>query len=867
MKMTALLEKGIPAEVVALWQTGHGPGLLPLQAAAVRDGLFASGNLLVQAPTSAGKTFIGEMAAIQAALGRKQVIYLVPLKALAEEKFEEFRRKYDAYGLKTIISTRDHRDFDADLETGNFSIAVVVYEKLAQLLVRRPERMSEISLVVADELEILSDPERGSLVELLLTRVLQSGSRLIGLSAVIGGAEKLAAWMQARLIKYERRPVELRYGVLFEGKFSYRMYNDDTDGCEDLAPGEGGTVGEVLQENIALLAGRGEACLIFVKAKHESRRWAEALAAQLELPAAAEAIDALRELESTRSRTALLNTLAVGVAFHNADLAPAERRIVEEAYRNGEVRVLVSTSTLAVGLNLPAQNVFISAEKWRYDMHLDIPWKTPILRGEYENMGGRAGRYGTGVAFGRSILIATTQYDRDTLWRRYVEGQREPVQPRLAEELLEDHIVRLVASRFCRKADALMAFLESTLSGQWIWAERYPLEEIEMRIRAAINRCIDLGAISTTGEGVLEATPLGRALASKGIRIATAQHLERWITACETRPWSELDLLYAAALTADGRLLSLLLTSAEYDAADYAGQLRRLARDEESEADTPLNRLREQRTLPSFEEVRAIKGALVLKAWIEGSALPDIEENYNTMAGQVLTIADQMAWIIDATATLGAALGAHAAFLERLQALGARVQFGVMAALLPLARLTDAGLSRTALLALHADGLHTQDAIAACPFAVLRRHVGAQAAEVLQAWSGAAAECGGEATPAPAGAIARLPVLIIDENRPQQITLDGQIIALQEKQYRLVHLLATRPGQCVPYDTIYNTLWSSVTVEDNQLHLQKTKLLQAIAKVCPQHAKAIKTVPKRGFMLNLKTSEVLVVQQQLSSAA
>lgn len=867
MKMTALLEKGIPAEVVALWQTGQGASLLPLQAAAVRDGLFEPGNLLIQAPTSAGKTFIGEMAAIQAGLKRKQVIYLAPLKALAEEKFEEFRRKYDAYGLKTIISTRDHRDFDADLESGNFSIAVVVYEKLAQLLVRRPERMSEISLVIADELEILSDPERGALVELLLTRVLQSGSRLIGLSAVIGGAEKLAGWMQARLIKYERRPVELRYGVLYEGKFSYRTYNEDTDGSEELAPGEGGTVGEVLQQNIALLAGRGESCLVFVKAKHESRRWAEVLASQLELPAASEAIEELRALESTRSRTSLLNTLGVGVAFHNADLAPEERRIVEEAYRNGEVRVLVSTSTLAVGLNLPAQNVFISAEKWRYDMNLDIPWKTPILRGEYENMGGRAGRYGTGVPFGRSILIATTQYDRDTLWRRYVEGEREPVQPRLAEELLEDHIVRLVASRFCRKADTLVAFLESTLSGQWIWAERYPLEEIEMRIRAAINRCIDLGAILSNGEGQLEATPLGRALASKGIRIATAQHLERWISACETRPWSDLDLLYAAGLTADGRLLSLLLTSAEYDGADYVGQLRHLVRGEDKDADTPLNRLREQRTQPSFEEVRAIKGALILKAWIEESALPDIEENYNTMAGQVLTIADQMAWIIDATATLGAALGADAAFLERLQALGARVQFGVTAALLPLARLTDASITRTALLALHADGLHTPEALAGCPSALLRRHLGARAAENVKAWSGGTAQRGGEAAPMPAGAITRLPILIVDEHRPQQITLDGQTITLQEKQYRLIHLLAARVGQCVPYNAIYSALWPSVTVEDNQLHLQKTKLRNAIAKVCPQHAKLITTVPKRGFTLNLEASEVLVVQQKLSSAA
>lgn len=868
MKMTALLEHGMPEGIVRLWQACQGEALLPLQAKAVREGLFSPGNLLIQAPTSSGKTFIGEMAAVQAALGRKQVIYLAPLKALAEEKFEDFRRKYEPYGLRTIISTRDHRDFDADLESGNFSIAVVVYEKLAQLLVRRPERLSEVSLVIADELEILSDPERGALVELLLTRVRASGCRLLGLSAVIGGAEKLAEWMQARLLQYERRPLELRYGVLFEGTFRYRTYNEDGEGEEPLAPFEGDDVQEVLAQNVGMLAERGEACLVFMKAKHESRRWAEHLATRIDLPAAQSAIDALRLLEPTRSRTILLETMARGVAFHNADLAPDERRIVEEAFRSGELKVLVSTSTLAVGLNLPAQNVFITAEKWRYDMVLDVPWKAPILRSEYENMGGRAGRYGSGCPFGRSILVAATPYDRDTLWRRYVEGAREAIQPRLAEELLEDHIVRLVASRFCQTTATLVEFLEGTLSGQWIWAERYTLDEIEARIRAAMHRCIDLGALLTLEDGRLQATPLGRTLAAKGIRIETARQLERWLSVCETRAWCDLDLLYAAALVPDGRLLSLLLTSLEYDQADYAGVLRRQVRDESADADTPLNALRTSQAQGSFEEVRAMKGALLVAGWMGQAALPDLEENYHTMAGQILASTEQMAWIVDATAALGVALGASEAFVERIAALAERVRLGVLPELLPLARLEIPGLNRTGLLALHAAGLYTQEAIAMAPMAVLRRAVGATAAEALRAWAGVDGKSTVQATTSiPQSNIARLPLLVVDDQRPQQITLEGQVIPLQEKQYRLVRLLAEHPGECVSYGAVYKALWPNFTVEDQQLHLQKNKLLTSIAKACPQHAKLVATVPKRGFVLQLTAADILLVASRLSSAA
>ena len=105
MKMNELVRYDIPPEIIQLWRQGESDVLLPLQEMAIkRYGLLdlsqpraavpqSSGNLLIQAPTSSGKTFIGEMAAIQTALRRKKVIYLVPLKALAEEKYQDFREK------------------------------------------------------------------------------------------------------------------------------------------------------------------------------------------------------------------------------------------------------------------------------------------------------------------------------------------------------------------------------------------------------------------------------------------------------------------------------------------------------------------------------------------------------------------------------------------------------------------------------------------------------------------------------------------------------------------------------------------------------------------------------------------------------
>jgi helicase len=868
MNMNELIRYDIPLEIIQLWREGESEVLLPLQETAIKQhGLFEGGNLLIQAPTSSGKTFIGEMAAIQTALRRKKVIYLVPLKALAEEKYRDFREKYGPYGIQVIVSTRDRREFDQQLENGDFSIAVVVYEKLAQLLVRRPERIEEIALIIADELEILSDPERGAMVEILLTRILKTRARVIGLSAVIGHPEKLAQWMDARLVFYDRRPVELRYGVLREGVFRYRTYNERAEGQETLVDIRSESSWEVLTENLRALVEGGESCLVFVKARHESRRGAELLARRVSLPPAREAIEALRALEPTRSRDCLLETLTTGVAFHNADLSPEERRIVEQGFRAGAIKVMVSTSTLALGMNLPAHNVFIAADKWRYDSRLGMPWKTPILRAEYENMGGRAGRYGTGHRFGRSILVATTPFDAETLWRRYVEGECEPVEPRLAHDALEDHVLRLVASRFCRTEQELYDFLDGTLSAQWVWRELFTQEESAFRVRAAKNRAVDAGVITCDPErGRLDPTPFGFAAAAKGVSIATARELEKWITESETRIWRDLDLILAAAMTPDGRMVQVALTSNEYEHADYVGRLKRLTENEDITADVPLNRIRNCNLAPFFEEIRAIKAALFLAEWMNQAPLCELEERYQIMAGQILSAAEQVSWLIDATAAVAAAMGASADFIEKVRILSERVQRGLETPALPLARIGLPGLTRNAIAALMARGLHTPEALADLPAEALTRWIPSAEARRLKEWAQRRLEADRAELPAQPASQPE-PVLIVDDKRPGEILLEGVRVRLPEKQYRLICVLAAAPGECVPYETIYQKLWGEVIVEPSQMYFQKRKLLDCIKEELPDRAELITTVPKRGFTLNLTTDEVSFRPLHASAAA
>ncbi len=868
MEIMELIGYGVPPAIVAMWRAQQGERLLPLQEKAVRDfGLFGEGNLLVQAPTSSGKTFVGEMAMAHAALQRRKTAYLLPLKALAEEKYRDFEAKYGRNGARVIVCTRDHRAFDRAFERGDFDIAVAVYEKLERLSTTRPERLRELSLVVADELEVLSDGERGAAVELLLTRLRLAGIRVIGLSAVLGAPEQPAAWLDARLLEHDRRPVELRYGVLFEGGFRYRGHNDEAEGEERLEASHGDSPWEEVMTNVTRLAEAGESCLIFVKARREAWRGAELLARRLSLPAASNAIETLRGLEATRARDALLRTLETGAAFHSADLLPDERRAVEAAFRAGEIKALVATSTLATGMNLPARNVFLSSDKWIYDPRLDLPWRAPISQGEFENMSGRAGRYGGERVYGRAMLVAASPFDRDTLWRRYVKGRREPAHPQLAHTPLEDPVLQLIAARACRTIEEIEAFFSQTLSARMVWAGRHSAEETGFRMRAALRRCLEAGmaravdergaTVSAAGDTPLdrlsfESTPTGRVVAAKGVSLATARALLHWLGLSERRDWHPLDLLTALAMTPDAKLRQVSLTRREYETSDYPGRLKRLTAAQELAADTPMNRLRNTRITPFYDEARAVKTALFLGEWLEETPLCAIEAEYEISAGQLLGAAEQLSWLADAAAALAEAREHGQEFVERLRDYADRLRFGVRAETLPVARAVP-GLPRGALLEMAAARLITPEAIQEAAPAVFERWMDAAQARALKRW--AAIEAHGPETPPPVK-----PVLVIDMRRPGEIELDGVAIPLQEKQYRLLCTLAARPGVCASYADIYRAVWGDAVVEDNQMHYQKRMLINRLAKAGPAGAKLISVKPKRGFILNLTPEQVCLVK-------
>jgi len=706
MDFDALVGFGVEGGVIEAWKSGFGKALLPVQERAVKGGLLAGKNLIVFAPTSSGKTAIGEMAAVKAAREGRRVFYLVPLKALAEEKYIEFRGRYGPLGLEVVVSSRDHSEYDERILEGKYRLAVCTFEKLWSLLVAKPVLTDSIGLVVVDELQMISDLERGGTLELLLTqlRLAKSKPQIVGLSAVLEQADGLAQWLGAQKITETQRPLELRKGVLLNGMFQYLEHNSGTAAAEkffdwraDARPDEDERLELALLSIRHLSQVLGEQTIVFVSDRRSAVAMARKCLPLITLPAATVALAEMEAFEDCEAKEVLSELLAGGIAFHHADLSQGYRTLVERHFRAGGIRALFSTPTLAMGVNLPAKNVVILPHRWRRDPRHG--WiAEPLSRMEFENFAGRAARLGYGDGFGRAIVPESSAFEKDLLFDRYLKAPFEPLAPALGRSGLDEALLSLAASGVARTGNEITAFLEATFSGAGLRDEA----------RGALDRLSEGGLIAVEG-GVASATELGLAVAGRGLRARTGIELAAW--AKGRTDADELDLLLAVARTPDGEGCAIPLSHRTHREQTYEGLLRqRLARHEMLDSDHALG----------YDDTMVVKKAFLALDWIGETPLSEIERTHQVWAGSVERLGEELARILEAFADIAAYAKWDAKSQSRIRSLAARLRVGVREELLPLA---PSRLGRRELRRLFAKGTRSMEpaAPAAVPEAPVRK--------------------------------------------------------------------------------------------------------------------------------------------------
>jgi len=424
--------------------------LYPPQAEAIPYVLKGE-NVVMAVPTAAGKSLVAYLGAVKAAMEGKKSVYMVPLRALAREKYEDLL-VFEKIGVRVGISTGDLEGSGEHLS--RYDIIVCTNEKADSLLRHGAGWLNQVKVVIADEIHLINDASRGPTMEVNLAKfMLMEGMQIIGLSATIKNAKEMAEWLDAILIESDWRPVPLKEGVLF-GK---KIYFLDGTSREIKKASVSGLVEDVLE-------GNGQA-LVFVNTRRSAQSTAEKLkdVCCQYLDGVEEELKKLAEEMRTEEGNMVAKRLAAciekGVAFHHAGLDNRMRKYVEDNFRKGMIKCIVATPTLAAGVNTPARRVVIN-NLWRYSQAEGYMQPIPVM--EIKQMMGRAGRPGYDEE-GEAILIAKNKMEKERLWNDYLMADVEPVFSKLASEpALRMHLLAIIATGFAISWDEINEFLRKT---------------------------------------------------------------------------------------------------------------------------------------------------------------------------------------------------------------------------------------------------------------------------------------------------------------------------------------------------------------------------------------------------------------------
>ena len=458
----------IPRDVLEALAFEHGgdSALLAIQIQGIRMGLLDRGKLLntsgiISGPTGSGKTLLAELrilaryfterhdggSASEPFQVRSKTIFLVPLKAIGLEKMRYFRRVYDRFGIQVLYSDGEVRHDDGKILTGHFDVAIMIQEKLKFFEQHNPEFYKNVGEVVVDELGMLSEKSRGPQLEIALAGLLLSPYKpsILALTTPLERIETLLGIIGGFLLETEDRPLDIRTGVWSYQKGKFESWSCNTG---EPYPPEKWDLGYPLDKDRMLkevvrrykqgimfaLPSRALTLSYASRLSHLIDEEPDVRKVMVEQTHVGLSIEnRLRGLEATKNKEQLTEYLKRGIGFHHADLSVEERKEVEDAFRNREIAVIFCTSTLARGINLPADTVIFL--DWGGALNSGEPTCHYYgqLANEFTSWMGRIGRPGGSKwVHPIAIYLAQTAAEAQQI-KRLILAKRLPLSPHLSE--------------------------------------------------------------------------------------------------------------------------------------------------------------------------------------------------------------------------------------------------------------------------------------------------------------------------------------------------------------------------------------------------------------------------------------------------
>jgi helicase len=433
--------------------------LMPVQSRSVHAGLLQGQSQLVVSATATGKTLIGELAGINNCLrGRGKMLFLVPLVALANQKYEQFKKRYSPV-LKTGIRVGTSRialRAKMNVSLGS-DIVVGTYEALDYVLRRgEAQALKKVGTVVIDEVHMLEDEERGHRLDGTIARLraYAPDAQFIFLSATIGNPKEVAKHLGAKLVEYEHRPVPLERHLIFASGHEKDRLIEEYASKEYAQVSKKGFHGQTI---------------VFTNSRKKCH--------------------------------SISQSLRIQSAPYHAGLTYQQRKSVEDRFANGDLKVVVTTAALAAGVDFPASQVIFET------LAMGNDW---VSVGEFQQMQGRAGRpdyhdMGKVVVLADPDSSLSGQTEEEVAFR-LLGGGVEHVnviydEPQQLEECLANACVVSTEKEIERMNDRMLGISAST--------------------KALIDKAVSNGLMARE-KGLIRNTPLGKAIATHFLSVEDA---------------------------------------------------------------------------------------------------------------------------------------------------------------------------------------------------------------------------------------------------------------------------------------------------------------------------------------------------------
>ncbi|MGP8330491.1 MAG: ATP-dependent DNA helicase [Methanosarcinaceae archaeon] len=643
MKINSL---DLPENIIKFYIDSGIKELYPPQAEAVGKGLLSGKNILAAIPTASGKTLLAELAMLKSIANGGKTLYIVPLRALASEKYDRFR-EFAPLGVRTGISTGDFESKDEWLGTND--IIVATSEKTDSLLRNETSWMRDITTIVVDEVHLLDSANRGPTLEITIAKLikLNPSTQIIALSATVGNAQEVADWLCAELILSEWRPIELREGVFYGDAINF---NDSQKPIKHVTD-------DVAINLVLDTLGDGGQCLVFENSRRNCTGFAKAASRSVTKVLSVNEKAALNEIASdildsgeTETAQVLAKCVKGGAAFHHAGLNPDHRKLIEEGFRQNTIKIISSTPTLAAGLNLPARRVIIRNYK-RYDPNFGMQ-SIPVL--EYKQMAGRAGRPHLDP-YGESVLLARSYDEFTSVLNNYVDSKAEDIWSKLGtENALRTHVLSTIVNGFASTREGLMEFIGLTFFAhqQETWSLKGVVDEC-LGFLIEHNMIIDdLG---------LRPTNLGKVISMMYIDPLSGSTLIDGLK--KVGVITDLTLLHLVCSTPDMR--QLYMRSSDYE---WINDLV-MAHSEEF-AHIPS----QYKTVDYEWFLGEVKTALLMLDWINEVPSDNITKKFGVGEGDIHAFSNTAEWLMHASAQLANLTGAKGA--DKAYELEKRIKYG-----------------------------------------------------------------------------------------------------------------------------------------------------------------------------------------------